>query len=44
MRVYIAGPMRGVPLFTRDGSLGFGLLIAAMFAGEFVFLDRKSVV
>jgi drug/metabolite transporter (DMT)-like permease len=29
---------RGVPLFARDGSLGFGLLIAAMFAGEFVFL------
>ena len=28
----------GVPLFHRDGSLGFGLLIAAMFAGEFIFL------
>jgi drug/metabolite transporter (DMT)-like permease len=28
----------GVPLFRRDRSLGFGLLIAAMFAGEFVFL------
>ena len=29
---------RGVPLFRRDGSLGFGTLIAALFAGEFVFL------
>ena len=29
---------RRVPLFERDGSLGFGLTIAALFAGEFVFL------
>ena len=29
---------RGVPLFRRDGALGFGALIAALFAGEFVFL------
>jgi drug/metabolite transporter (DMT)-like permease len=29
---------RGVPLFRRDGSLGFGVLIATLFAGEFVFL------
>ena len=30
--------LTGVPLFRRDGSLGYGLLIAALFAGEFVFL------
>lgn len=29
---------RGVPLFARDSSLGFGATIAALFAGEFVFL------
>ena len=29
---------RGVPLFRRDGSLGYGALIALLFAGEFVFL------
>jgi drug/metabolite transporter (DMT)-like permease len=34
--VYTAA--RGVPLFRRDGSLGFGLAIAALFAAEFVFL------
>lgn len=28
--------LRGVPLFARDGSLGHGALIAALFAGEFV--------
>ena len=29
---------RGIPIFTRDGTLGLGLLIAVLFAGEFVFL------
>jgi drug/metabolite transporter (DMT)-like permease len=29
---------RGVALFRRDGSLGLGLLIGLLFAGEFVFL------
>lgn len=29
---------RGVRLFSRDGSLGLGLLIGLLFAGEFVFL------
>ena len=29
---------RGVRLFARDGSLGLGLLIGLLFAGEFVFL------
>ena len=28
----------GVPLFRRDGTLGHGLLIATLFAGEFVLL------
>ena len=30
--------LTGVPLFRRDGSLRYGLRIAALFAGEFVFL------
>ncbi len=29
---------RGVRLFTRDGTLGWGILIGALFAAEFVFL------
>jgi drug/metabolite transporter (DMT)-like permease len=29
---------RGVPLWRRDGSLGYGALIALLFAGEFVFI------
>jgi drug/metabolite transporter (DMT)-like permease len=29
---------RGVRLLTRDGTLGFGLAIGVLFAGEFVFL------
>ena len=29
---------RGVPLARRDGSLGYGAVIAALFAGEFVFI------
>ncbi len=29
---------RGVPLLGRDGTLGYGLTIGAMFAGEFVFI------
>ncbi len=29
---------RGVPLLRRDGTLGYGLTIGAMFAGEFVFI------
>ncbi len=28
----------GVPLWQRDGSLGYGTLIALLFAGEFVFI------
>lgn len=31
---------RGVRIFTRDGSLGVGLLIGLLFAGEFLFLYR----
>src|SRR5262249_44548366 len=31
---------RGVPLFRRDGSLGYGATIAALFALEFVFIYR----
>ncbi len=30
--------VRGVPLFRRDGTLGHGLLIAALFAGEFALI------
>lgn len=30
--------LRGVPLFRRDGTLGYGLLIGLLFAGEFVFI------
>jgi drug/metabolite transporter (DMT)-like permease len=29
---------RGVRLFSRDGSLGVGLVVGALFAGEFVFI------
>ena len=29
---------RGVRLFARDGTLGYGLLVGALFAGEFVLL------
>jgi drug/metabolite transporter (DMT)-like permease len=29
---------RGVPLFARDGSLGHGLLIGGLFAGEFLLI------
>jgi drug/metabolite transporter (DMT)-like permease len=29
---------RGVRLFTRDGTLGFGLLVGVLFGAEFVFL------
>ena len=36
--VWAYAAARGVPLFGRDGSLGFGLVIATLFAGEFVFL------
>ena len=36
--VWVYARTRGVPLFRRDGALGFGALIAALFAGEFVFL------
>jgi drug/metabolite transporter (DMT)-like permease len=34
---------RGVRLFARDGSLGCGLLIGLLFAGEFVFLYYSLV-
>ena len=30
--------MRGVPLFQRDGSLGHGILIAGLFAAEFILI------
>ncbi len=30
---------RGVPLFYRDGSFWFGMLVAALFAGEFSFIN-----
>jgi drug/metabolite transporter (DMT)-like permease len=36
--VWAYAAARGVPLFRRDGSLGFGATTAALFAGEFVFL------
>ena len=29
---------RGGPLWRRDGTLGYGVLIALLFAGEFVFI------
>lgn len=35
---------RGVPLFRRDGSLGYGALIAALFALEFVFIYEGLVL
>jgi drug/metabolite transporter (DMT)-like permease len=35
---------RGVPLFRRDGTLGHGTLIAALFAAEFVLIYRGLVL
>ena len=36
--------LRGIALFGRDGTLASGLLVGALFAGEFIciYLDRKS--
>jgi len=34
----------GVPLFRRDGTLAYGVLIAALFAGEFVFIYEGLVL
>ncbi len=36
--VWVWSAHRGVPLFSRDGSLRVGLLVGALFAGEFVFI------
>jgi drug/metabolite transporter (DMT)-like permease len=30
--------LRGVPLFRRDGTLGYGVLLATLFAAEFAFI------
>ena len=35
---------RGVPLFRRDGTLGYGALIAALFAAEFILIYEGLVL
>lgn len=36
--LYLWARMRGVPLFSRDGTLVAGLVAGALFAGEFLFI------